>query len=161
MLRTRLPVAWVIVAFVAAGCGALDPIDARGADHSGVGWPVLSLRWTKELADLSEDHQAAGGAPEARVAAAERLIRALTIFDEAEDSSGYTLVLDALALLALRNGDRERAARLAGAVARLERETGTGLAFWNRGTLGYDPAVLLTDPEAAEAWRAGEGLTTA
>ncbi len=46
-------------------------------------------------------------------------------------------------------------------MARLERETGTGLAFWNRGTLGYDPTVLLTDPEAADAWTAGEALTTA
>ena len=139
-----------------SGLRALEIFQAAD-DRFMTGWTTYTLG----LADLSEDHQAAGGAPEARVAAAERLIRALTIFDEAEDSSGYTLVLDALALLALRNGDRERAARLAGAVARLERETGTGLAFWNRGTLGYDPAVLLTDPEAAEAWRAGEGLTTA
>ncbi len=126
-------------------------------DRFMTGWTTYTLG----LADLSEDYQAADGVPDARVAAAARLTGALRIFDEAEDSSGYTLVLDALALLALRNGDRDRAARLAGAVARLERETGTGLAFWNRGTLGYDPTVLLTDPEAADAWTAGEALTTA
>lgn len=125
-------------------------------DRFMTGWTTYTLG----LADLSEDYQAAGGVPSARTAAEKRLRQALTIFDEAEDSSGYTLVLDALALLALRNGDRERAARLAGAVARLERETGTGLAFWNRGTLGYDPAVLLADPATAGAWKDGEALTT-
>ena len=125
-------------------------------DRFMIGWTMFTLG----LADLAEDH-VSGGAPGARAAAGDWLEQALTIFAEADDSSGYTLVLDSLALLALRDGDPQRAARLSGAVARLERETGTGLNLWNRGTLEFDPTELRDDPATAAEWRAGEALTSA
>ena len=72
---------------------------------------------------------------------------------------GYTLVIDAVALLALRNGDRDRAARLSAAVASLERTSGTGLNQWNREVLGFFPAELKADPALADSWAAGEAMT--
>jgi outer membrane protein assembly factor BamB len=37
-------------------CAPIDKLDARDAtDRSNVGWPVLSLRWSMELADRAED----------------------------------------------------------------------------------------------------------
>ncbi len=124
-------------------------------DRFMVGW----ANYTLALADLGDDFQT-GDAPEQRRTAGERLRTALDIFAEAQDTSGYTLVLDGFALLALRNGDRQRAAVLSGAVARLERETGTGLNLWNRGVLGFVPDELRDDPAVADDWRRGEQLTT-
>jgi predicted ATPase len=86
--------------------------------------------------------------------------RALAIFHEAGDVSGYTLVLDGLCAVALFAGDRQRAAKIGGAVATLERTTGTGLNASNREFSGaYDPAPLRTDPDTAAAWAEGERLT--
>jgi hypothetical protein len=87
------------------------------------------------------------------------LRQALEIFAEAQDVSGYTLVLDALAVLALREGDRERAARLSAAVANLERSSGTGLNQWNRELLGFLPGELKADPALKNAWALGEAMT--
>ena len=85
-----------------------------------------------------------------------RLAEALEVFAEADDVTGYALVLDALALLALRRGDRERAARLSGGVAGLERQTGTGLNLPNREIMGFDPHVLREDPALVTIWAEGE-----
>jgi tetratricopeptide (TPR) repeat protein len=88
-----------------------------------------------------------------------RLADALRIFDEAQDVTGYSLVLDAFAILALLEHDRPRAARLSGAVARLEHSSGTGLNTWNRGVLKFDPDALRTDPGLTEAWAEGQTLS--
>ena len=89
----------------------------------------------------------------------ERLATSLRIFRDAGDVTGYVLVLDALALHAERTGDRERAARLSGAVSNLERRTGTGLNPPNRVALGFDPGPLRDGPETAGAWEEGTRMT--
>jgi predicted ATPase/class 3 adenylate cyclase len=126
-------------------------------DRFMLGW----ANYTLGLGGLSEDHASAGGKPEAVAEARARLAEALAIFAEAEDVSGYTLVIDAIALVALRQGDRERAAKLSAAVATLERTSGTGLNLWNREVLGFDPDELERDPALAEAWASGEALSAA
>ncbi|MGH2380689.1 MAG: ATP-binding protein [Candidatus Limnocylindria bacterium] len=133
---------------------ALATFEAIG-DSFMIGWASYTLG----LAELSED-EAHGGSGEARDAARRRFTTALEIFADAQDVSGYALVLDAFAYLAMRNGDRDRAARLSGAVAKLERVSGTGLNLWNRGILDFDPAELRADPSLAAAWASGEALGT-
>jgi hypothetical protein len=90
----------------------------------------------------------------------EQLASALRVFRDAGDVSGYVLILDALAFLALRAGDGERAARLSGAVATLEQRTGTGLNPPNRAVLGFDPEPLRTDPATAPAWEDGRRMSS-
>jgi hypothetical protein len=126
-------------------------------DRFMLGW----AEYTLGLGDLSEDYTTAGGSPQALTNARARLANALTIFAEAEDISGYTIVIDAIALAALRQGDTQRAARLSGMVARLERATGTGINLWNREVLDFHPEKLRSDPALAESWAAGEALTAA
>lgn len=53
---------------------------------------------------------------------------ALAHFHEASDVSGVTLVIDDLAIIAMADGDGERAGRLWGAARHLQQLTGTGLA---------------------------------
>ncbi len=89
-----------------------------------------------------------------------RLIAALRLFQEAIDVSGYTLVLDSLAGLTLRQGDPISAATIAGAVATLERTTGTGLNRTNRTFFDWDPAPLLAEPANAEAFARGAAMDT-
>ena len=129
---------------------ALEAVD----DRFMIGW----VSYTLGLGALSE-HLLRPGASELLEEARRLLRQALDIFAEAQDVSGYTLVLDAAAVLALREGDRDRAARLSGAVANLERTTGTGLNQWNRDVLGFAPADLKADPALAGAWAAGEAMT--
>jgi tetratricopeptide (TPR) repeat protein len=87
--------------------------------------------------------------------AADALAEALSIFATAHDVSGYVLVIDAVAALASRVGDLETAATLAGAVAELERRSGTGLNAPNRDMVSWDPTHLEDDPATAAAFRAG------
>ena len=124
-------------------------------DRFMLGWTSYTLA----LVDLTEDHSR-GGHSEALSDAGMRLAEALRIFDEAEDVTGYALVLDAIAIVAARGGDRARAARLTGAVAVLERASGTGLNSWNRAIIDFDPQELRDDPSLAEAVAAGEAMTT-
>jgi tetratricopeptide (TPR) repeat protein len=123
---------------------ALATFEAVG-DAFMIGWTGYGVG----LADLLE-----GDWPEAR----RRFHNALAIFAESADVSGYTLVLDSIAGLAFREGDRQRAARIAGAVATLERTTGTGLNTVNRDFARYDPTPLKTDPETAAAYAEGERM---
>ena len=125
-------------------------------DRFMLGW----ASYTMGLDELSYDHDA-GGDADRRAEARRWLRQALEIFAEAQDISGYTLVLDAVAVLALGDGDRTRAASLSGAVAQLERASGTGLNLWNREAFGFVPAELKSDPELAEAWAAGEAMSAA
>jgi predicted ATPase/class 3 adenylate cyclase len=87
-----------------------------------------------------------------------RLRDVLRVFHEAGDVSGYVLVLDGLAFVALQAGDPERAARISGAVSVLERRTGTGLNPPNRAVLGFDPSELRTDALSAP-WAEGEAMS--
>jgi predicted ATPase/class 3 adenylate cyclase len=91
--------------------------------------------------------------------ARETLSEALRIFSDSADVSGFTLVLDAFAALASDVGDLQRAALLSGAVATLERQSGTGLNPSNRTIVGFDPAPLRTNPETAAAWASGERMS--
>ena len=125
-------------------------------DRFMLGW----ASYTMGLDELSYDHDA-GGDADRRAEARRWLRQALEIFAEAQDISGYTLVLDAVAVLALGDGDRTRAASLSGAVAQLERASGTRLNLWNREAFGFVPAELKSDPELAEAWAAGEAMSAA
>jgi predicted ATPase len=85
-----------------------------------------------------------------------RLRESLLAFREAGDVSGYVLVLDGFAVLAEREGDRDRAARISGAVSVMERRTGTGLNPVNRVILEFDPLSLRVDPATRAAWEEGE-----
>ncbi len=87
------------------------------------------------------------------------MTRHCAIFVEAADVTGYVLVLDAYAALAERSGDRERAARLSGAVEALEASSGTGLNPANRKLMDFEPEHLRTDP--ATARRVGGGCADA
>jgi hypothetical protein len=95
----------------------------------------------------------------ARLDGTRRVARALRLFRESGDVSGYTLVLDTASALLLSAGDRDVAATLAGVVRTLERTTGTGLNAVNRTYYGYDPQVLADDPATAEAFLAGTRLS--
>ena len=135
--------------FAQARAEALEAqtIFAEVGDEFMLGWSTYTLA----LTDLRLDELDM---------ARERLASALRIFHGAGDVTGYVLVIDALALQALRAGDRERAARLSGAVSVLERRTGTGLNPPNRAILGFEPTLLRDDPETAAAWEAGAQLST-
>ncbi len=111
-----------------------------------LGWSLYDVG----LVDIRENKPA-----EAR----RRLREALQIFNDVRDVSGYALVLDAFAALALLEGDEDRAARISGAVANLEHTTGTGLNPSNRYLAGYDPMYLRDKPETAAAWAEGMRLT--
>jgi predicted ATPase/class 3 adenylate cyclase len=92
--------------------------------------------------------------------AVDAIRRALAIFAEAGDVSGYTLLLDAAAQTANAAGRVAEAARLSGAVERLERETGTGLTYPNRANVGFDPQRLREDPAFQADWQAGAAMTS-
>ena len=124
-------------------------------DRFNRGWAAYTLG----LAYLSRhDRDAAGDDLDT---AERRFAESLGIFDEAQDVTGYSLVLDAFAMVALRRDDRERAARLSGAVANLEQLSGTGLNLWNRELLDFDPEVLRADPALAGPWGEGAAMSPA
>jgi predicted ATPase len=115
--------------------------------------------WASYTAGLAALVQARLGNGEADAAEAGRLLeQALRVFREAGDVTGYALVLDAMAVLSLHRGDRQRAARLTGAVWTLEKRSGTGLNPWNRGVLEFDPLELQNDPALADELAAGSAL---
>jgi len=89
------------------------------------------------------------------------LTEALARFTESDDVSAYTLILDAFAALAVRTGDRERAARISGGVAELEAQSGTGLNRINRTIIGFDPDELSRDEALADAWAEGAAMEAA
>jgi predicted ATPase/class 3 adenylate cyclase len=155
---------WAL-ANAAYGRGDVDEARTRGHialeilerldDRFLVGW----VTYTLALGDLSDERVLEGGnAPELLASARGWLDRSLRIFAEAQDVSGYTLVLDGMALVAWRSGDLRRAALLSGAVESFERTSGTGLNLWNRSILGFEPDRLRDDPELADAWAEGAAL---
>jgi predicted ATPase/class 3 adenylate cyclase len=84
---------------------------------------------------------------------------ALGIFRETDDISGYALVLDGFASLEWSRGDRERAMRIAGAVAAVQDVAGVGLAEINRQQAQFFPDANLGDPVLAEAHAQGGRMT--
>jgi hypothetical protein len=120
-----------------------------------LGWASFTLA----LGALAQDQAVGGPLPERRAEAARLLSETLEIFSGAQDVSGYTLVLDTIALVAYRDGDLERAARLNGAVRSLERTTGTGLNWWNRTVLDFAPEEIFEEPRLAVLVAEGEAMT--
>ncbi|MGI8998218.1 MAG: hypothetical protein ACR2GO_00690, partial [Candidatus Limnocylindria bacterium] len=137
------------------GLHSLDVFESID-DSFMVGWASYTLG----LAALSDD-DAAGGSALSRAEARDRFAHALRTFAEAQDLTGYALVLDAFAIVAFRDGDRTRAARLSGAVSKYERSSGTGLNLWNRKILNFHPEELRRDTSLADALAAGEALSDA
>jgi len=133
---------------------ALEVFERMGDDFM-IGWSAFTMA----LGAVAQDIQGGDGSQAKRDDAREWLKRSLRIFSEAQDVSGYTLVIDTLGLVAYRSGDVVRGARLSGAVRHLERTTGTGLNFWNRGVLDYEPQVVYAAPELAAAVAEGEALS--
>jgi len=130
---------------------ALEVFERMGDDFM-IGWSTFTMA----LGAVAQDIQSGAGSQAKRDEAREWLKRSLQIFSEAQDVSGYTLVIDTLGLVAYRSGDAIRGARLSGAVRHLERITGTGLNFWNRGVLDYEPQVVYAAPELMAAVAEGE-----
>jgi predicted ATPase/class 3 adenylate cyclase len=123
---------------------AIDLYEGLG-DRFGLGWAlfVRGLLATKED-DLES--------------AKDFAIRALRIFADANDVSGVVLVLDALAEVAFRKGDRSRAARLGGAKAAHEATSGTGLTSVVALREGWRSDEDLSRAEAA-AWTEGQAMS--
>lgn len=119
-------------------------------EEAGDAFMSAWTRYTLSLADIRRgDLDTSAG----------RLHDVLRVFREAGDVTGYVLVLDALALIALGTGDPERAARISGAVSVLERRTGTGLNPPNRTILGFNPEALRADQSLARPWAEGEAMS--
>ena len=127
----------------------------RLGDRFMVGWTTFTLA----ISDLAPGPDNDPIPPERIERSRSTLHDALRLFADVQDVTGYTLVLDALAVVAFRSGDLDRSARLSGAVRRLERTTGTGLNLWNRGVLGFAPDADLTAPELRAALAEGEAMT--
>jgi predicted ATPase/class 3 adenylate cyclase len=74
---------------------------------------------------------------------------ALRHFHEAGDISGVNLVLDDLSLVAMADGDEDRAGRLWGAARQLQTATGTALADYvkNKHLFGVDTPEDAIEPE--------------
>jgi predicted ATPase len=120
---------------------ALETFERLG-DRFMIAW----ASYTVALGALVEDD---------REEARRRSARALMLFRETGDVSGYTMMLDASSELLVRAGDLQDAARIAGQVATLEQTTGTGLNVLNRDSYGHDPGRLASDPATAEAFAEG------
>jgi len=117
----------------------------RAGDQFMIAWS----EYTAGLGALVDDD---------RPQTAQRMRRALRLFQGSGDVSGYTLALDAVSALLARTGDVGSAARLAGKVHALEATTGTGLNQVNRQAFGYVPGALAEDPATRDAFAEGERM---
>jgi outer membrane protein assembly factor BamB len=55
-MRARHPLGLAAAAIALAACAPIDQLDARNpADRADIGWPVMSLRWSMELANRAEE----------------------------------------------------------------------------------------------------------
>jgi predicted ATPase/class 3 adenylate cyclase len=96
-----------------------------------------------------------------RLDEARRILRqALDAFTQLHDVSGYAMALRAIARLEWVRGERQSAARLAGASAHIEKLSGAQLTGWTteNWSEGFDIQHLSSDPQLASAWREGELL---
>ena len=113
---------------------------------------VFMTAWSHYMVGVLSLHHGAG-------AMRPHLLAAHRLFVETNDTSGHTLVFDALATLAWRNADGQTAMRLAGYAGNIERISGTGLAKLNRDLAGFSPETLAQDPALAAAYDEGGRLT--
>jgi predicted ATPase/class 3 adenylate cyclase len=91
--------------------------------------------------------------------AARHLREGLSIFADARDLSGITLLLEDFAWLAEAGGYRDRAVRLGAAAEELARQTGTDIFGTGRESSGLpDPRVWVTDDRARALWAEGETM---
>jgi predicted ATPase/class 3 adenylate cyclase len=86
-------------------------------------------------------------------------LQALEIFRETEDVTGYALVLDGIAALDWREGNEQRAMRLAGASATITDVSGIGLARVNRDAAQFFPQDLQERAEFADVYAEGRRLS--
>jgi predicted ATPase/class 3 adenylate cyclase len=125
---------------------ARDVLERLG-DAPGLGWAHYVLGW---------DYTSIGRYVEAR----QSLLASLDIFSDLRDRSGAVLLLDQFAVLAIAEGDPDRAARLSGVRSELEAVSGIGL-LGTRVSIApeLDEAVAnlpQTHPDAFAAGRAME-----
>ncbi len=113
---------------------------------------VFMIPWTEYMlayVEVAEAHLDA---------ARRRLLRCLAMFRSVRDLSGYSMILNCIASVEERAGERARAARISGAVAALDAVAGTGIKHvWNLD-LGFDPLALRDDPATQDAWQEGERM---
>ncbi len=91
--------------------------------------------------------------------ARDALAEAMAIFRTTKDVSGYALVLDGFATLEWREGDHDRAMRIAGAAAALQNISGVGLAERNREATEFFPQELRKQAPLADVYAEGQRLT--
>jgi len=120
-----------------------EPIFRELEDPYYLGWSLWSI---------VVGRVALGRLGEARAQARE----ALQLFADADDMSGYATLLDVAAVIAFREGDRLRAARLSGAVEELARVS--GLDAFDRTILDFDADVLASAPDTQAAWQEGAAM---
>jgi hypothetical protein len=120
----------------------------RLGDPFGVGWGLYTLAGLLGRGGNMEE--------------ALRYVReSLEIFAQARDQSGILLNLAAYAIGAQLSGDRERAAKLGGAVDKLRLATGAGLIDQTPDFIDFQiPKRPDGDPEAEAWWDEGVRLTT-
>jgi predicted ATPase/class 3 adenylate cyclase len=120
-----------------------EPIFRELEDPYYLGWSLWSI---------VVGRVALGRLDEARARARE----ALQLFADADDVSGYATLLDVAAVIAFREGDRLRAARLSGAVEELARVS--GLDAFDRTILDFDADALASAPDTQAAWQEGAAM---
>ncbi|HEX7171240.1 MAG TPA: adenylate/guanylate cyclase domain-containing protein [Candidatus Limnocylindria bacterium] len=119
-----------------------EPIFRDLGDRYYLGWSL----WSIVVGRI-----AAGRLGEARAPARE----ALQLFAQADDVSGYAGLLDAAAIIAFREGDRLRAARLSGAVDELARLSGLDARTFGRALLDFEADALASAQDTRAAWQEG------
>jgi tetratricopeptide (TPR) repeat protein len=122
-----------------------EEVFRRLDDRYYLGWAL----WAKGVARIGMNRLNAAQAP---------ITEALRIFAEADDVSGASVLLDSTAILALRNGERRRAALLAGAVHAVEATTTLDANALTRAVLHYDPGALQGAEDTRAAWAEGEAM---
>jgi predicted ATPase/class 3 adenylate cyclase len=122
-----------------------EPIFRELGDPYYLGWSL----WSIVVGRI-----ALGRLGEARAPARE----ALQIFAQADDVSGYAGLLDAAAVIAFRDGDRLRAARLSGAVDEMARLSGLDARTFARAMLDFDADALASAPDTQAAWQEGAAM---
>jgi predicted ATPase/class 3 adenylate cyclase len=121
-----------------------EPIFRELGDPYYLGWSL----WSIVVGRI-----ALGRLDEARAPARE----ALHLFAQADDVSGYAGLLDAAAVIAFREGDRLRAARLSGAVDEMARLSGFDARPF-RAILDFAADALPSAPDTQAAWQEGAAM---
>jgi predicted ATPase/class 3 adenylate cyclase len=123
------------------------PVFREAGDNFSLAWGLHNLGMVhKRMGDY-----AAAGAT---------LREALRLFAQAHDLSGIAVLLDDLSSVALAEGDRDRAARLAGGAEAIERSRGIDLAtVINVREERSRPVPQDSGPQVAQAWEQGRSMS--